>query len=270
MLTPREIREPLLRAQGYLKSAQPVQAMQAMSQALRAMQGRSLSLLRTLTKPIQDFLAQLEASPRIQILLDGCVPDDMCAFPYRLGQEGTLAVVLEGLVKILQRQEQYIEDKQKAALIYKRRDTLFETGKTYLTQGALALALAFFSKMVQEFAEEPDIWQAPAKLLENAACKRELATFYERVLEVQPKNAEVYSRAINVWLELEAYPEAERLFIAFAKTFGRHPRTLSRMAQFYLHWGHLEQAESLAKEALSKDSTLKEALVVLKIIKDTA
>ncbi|MBQ7585335.1 MAG: hypothetical protein IJU40_03700 [Desulfovibrionaceae bacterium] len=267
MLIPRDIREPMLRASGYLKSNQPILAMQTMALALKACRDHSyLNLQKALAKPIQDFLGELEQSPRVALLLEGCVPEGGSAFPYRAGQEATLAIVLEGLARILQKEDQLVEDQKQNSLRLKRKETLLETGQAYLEQGAKALALAFFIKLIQEFKEDENLWEEAALILKAKDCKEELASFYDQVLELHPKKAQVYTLAINLYLERQAFPQAERLFKQFVQNFGRHPKTLARMAEFYLEWGNLAKAESLAREALSHDSSLSLSSELLKLI----
>ncbi|MBQ7739381.1 MAG: hypothetical protein IJT59_06995 [Desulfovibrionaceae bacterium] len=265
MLIPRDIREPMVRAIGYLRKDDPLQAMQAMVIALKAAHLRnSLPLKRALVKPIQDFLHRLEDNPRIRWLLDGCVPDDGEAFPFSLGQETKLMAVLGGLVRILQKQEQtYADERQTYILARQRRETLLQTGQDYLRLGQLALAQAFFIRLVVEFKEEEDLWLEPAELLKSYGCHKELAGFYDALLKIYPKKAQIYTLALEEWLSLGEYERAEDVFKRFLEIFGRHPNTLARMARFYLNWGKLDQAELAAAEALSRDPNLAEALQVL-------
>ena len=265
MLIPRDIREPMVRAVGYLKRDQPLQAMQAMVIALKAAHLRnSFPLQRALVKPIQDFLQNLEKNPRIQALLAGCVPDDTPAFPFSAGQEGKLMAVLDGLVRILQKQEQTHADQRQAYLLANQRKfTLFQTAQDYLELGQFALAEAFFIRLIVEFQDDEKLWIDVADLLKNQGCQKELAGFYEAVSKIYPKNAQVYSLALNELLSLGEYERAEDVFKRFLEVFGRHPNTLARMAKFYLKWGKLDQAEMAAAEALSRDPLLEDALEVL-------
>lgn len=268
ILISREIREPMTRAFGYLKQQRLEQALGEMSCALRlASQTRSsVQVQKEIERKIRDFLLELERNPRILRLVEGCVAEGGTIFPYRTGQEKTLAIVLEGIGRILQKQDVYVHAQDSLEKEFRRCETLLQTGKEYLEAGQNALALAFFMRILAEFPNDETLWQEPFQLLMEKGCVREAASFCAAVIEKHPKLSEVYTQIIKLFMDLQEYGRAEEIFLRFLRIFGDHPKTYVSMAKLYLEWEKWDAAQNALEKALQLDPHFDEAKTILQSI----
>lgn len=255
---PREIREGLNKASGYLQADHLDKALDCMIAALKELGKHPLSVLKEARPAIQSFLHAFAKHPRVSILLEH-KEDVFDAITYRLGIEAKLAVVLEGMAKILQEQTKLHASITQLAEQRQRQHFLIQSGLKHLEDGQILLAEAFFQRLLAEFPEAKEELLACARHLEESGCLAEAGNFYASLLERHPDLAEASSRAIDIWMRLKDYERADAAIKQALHVFGAHPRTLLRRAHLYVLMGKPEEAKGMLEEALDKDPSLSEA-----------
>lgn len=266
MLTnpPKDLRENIARANGYLRRSEVERALTCMSSALRQYAGVRLvrSARAVLDIQINEFLASLIHHQKMQPLLDPGNNGKPRAIPYQPGKEGALATVLGGLAKILRDEaEDSIRRETEARL--ERKKTLIQTGVRLMSEGQTAKGRAFLKRVAEEFSDEKGIHIQLAQLFVAAGQHMEAAEMYEQAIEAQPRETAAYAGAVTAWQELHEYEKAENIYKAILRTFGGHPSTLGRMAKMYLDWRRRAQAEDTALRALQGDPKQADALAVM-------
>lgn len=267
-VAPKELRENIARANGYLRRNEVPRALQAMSQALR--QFATVQLMRgpraELDIQISEFLTSLIHHSAMQPLLDPTHSGKPKPIRYQQGKEVALATVLEGLAKIMASEaEEAIRRTTTERL--ERKKTLIETGTQLLKEGQLAKGRAFIKRVAEEFSDDPGIRIQLAKIFTAANQLVEAAEMYEESIEKEPRDSAAYTGAVTIWLELREYERAEKAFQAILRTFGGHPNTYGKMAKMYWDWRKRDKAEELAIRALQGNPAQPEAQEVMNALK---
>lgn len=267
-VAPKELRENIARANGYLRRGEVPRALRAMGSALRQFAG--IQLMRgpraELDIQISEFLNALVHHQTMQPLLDPAHNGKPRPIRYQQGKEAALATVLEGLAKIIT-SEAEAEIKRNAEERLERKKTLIETGTRLLKEGQPAKGRAFLKRVAEEFSEDPGIRVQLGKIFIAEGRLVEAAEMYEESIQHQPREVAAYTGAVAAWLELREYEKAEKIFQAILRTFGGHPNTFGKMAKMYWDWRKRDKAEELAIRALQGDARQKEALEVLDALK---
>lgn len=261
---PKDIRENIARAKGYLQRQEVEKALLAMCEALRALADIRLpaSVRENLHVRIGEFLRALETHPALRPLLDPGNTGQPRAFKLHVGKEATLATVLNGMARILKREkEDVLQRKSQDRIARKRR--LLEEGLAALRHGQTARALAFLRRIVEEFSDEEGIRLQIANILQAAGMPGEAAELYEEDMRLHPRNAAAYTGAVDAWMELGDYARAERIYKSALHVFGGHPSTFGKMAAMYVAWGKMPEAAEAAQHALQEDPTQADALEAL-------
>lgn len=267
-VAPKELRENIARANGYLRRNEVPRALNAMSSALR--QFASVQLMRgpraELDIQISEFLNSLVHHQAMQPLLDPQRLGKPKPIRYQPGKEAALATVLEGLARIITSEaEEGIRRAAEERL--KRKKMLIETGTKLLSEGQLAKGRAFLKRVAEEFSQDEGIRVQLGKIFVAAGQLVEAAEMYEESMEFQPREVAAYTGAVAAWLELREYEKAEKVFQAILRTFGGHPNTFGKMAKMYWDWRKRDKAEELAIRALQGNASQPEALEVMERLK---
>ncbi|WP_297669943.1 tetratricopeptide repeat protein [uncultured Desulfovibrio sp.] len=261
---PREIRDNVARAIGYVQRGEIERALLTMSAALRAMTDVRLPrpVREELHARIRDFLD----APALHDALRPLLAPGKAAAPHTLklhpGKEAALATVLDGLARILRREEEQPLRREVEERLERKRRLLGE-GLTALREGQPARGLAFLRRIVDEFGDEEGIRLQMGQILAAAGMHAEAAHMYEEAMTAQPRDAAAYTGAVAAWTELREYARAEKTYKAILRTFGGHPATFGKMAALYLAWGKLQEAGDAARRALQEDPAQADALTVL-------
>lgn len=267
-VAPKDLRENIARANGYLRRNEVARALTTMGSALRQFAG--VQLMRgpraELDIQISDFLVALIHHQAMQPLLDPHNTGKPKPIRYQQGKETALATVLEGLAKIMTSEEE-AELRRTTEERLKRKRTLIETGTQLLSEGQLAKGRAFLKRVAEEFSEDPGIHVQVAQIFQSSGSLMEAGEMYEESMEKEPREAAGYTGAVNVWLELREYERAEKAFQAILRTFGGHPNTFGKMAKMYWDWHKRDKAEDMAIRALQGNKNQKEAQAVMDAIK---
>ncbi len=267
-VAPKELRENIARANGYIRRNEVPRALKAMSAALR--QFASVHLMRgpraELDIQISDFLNSLMHHQAMQPLLDPHGLGKPKPIPYQLGKEAALATVLDGLARIITSEAEN-EIRRQTEERLERKKMLIETGTRLLGEGQLAKGRAFLKRVAEEFSDDEGIRVQLGKIFVAAGQLVEAAEMYEESIEHQPREVGAYTGAIAAWLELREYEKAEKVFQAVLRTFGGHPNTYGKMAKMYWDWRKRDKAEELAIRALQGNASQPEALEVMKALK---
>lgn len=265
---PKELRENIARANGYLRRNEVGRALKAMSSALRQFAG--IQLMRgpraELDIQITEFLNALVHNQAMQPLLDPHHSGKPKPIRYQQGKEAALATVLDGLAKIMA-DEAEAEIRKSAEERLERKRMLIETGTQLLSEGQLAKGRAFLKRVAEEFSNDEGIRVQLAKIFIAAGQLVEAAEMYEESIQFQPREVAAYTGAVNTWLELREYEKAEKIFQAILRSFGGHPNTFGKMAKMYWDWRKRDKAEELAIRALQGNKSQPEALEVMNALK---
>ena len=264
---PKELRENIARAIGYLRRGEVERALTCMSAALRQYAG--LRLLRAaragLDIQINEFLSSLVHHQSMQPLLDPGHSGKPRAIPYQQGKENALATVLDGLAKIL-RDEAEESIRREAEARLERKKTLIQTGVQLMREGQAAKGRAFLKRVADEFSDEEGIRIQLGQIFAAAGQYAEAAEMYEEAMLSQPREAAAYTGAVTAWLKLREFEKAENVYKAILRTFGGHPSTFGKMAKMYLEWRRRGQAEDMALRALQADPQQADDLEVMAVL----
>lgn len=265
---PKDIRENIARANGYLRRNEIPRALQTMSSALRQFGG--VQMMRAaraeLDIQISEFLNSLMHHQAMQRLLDPSGSGKPRPIRYQQGKEAALATVLDGLAKIINNEaEEAIRKKTEEAL--ERKKMLIETGTRLLHEGQLAKGRAFLKRVAEEFSNDEGIRIQLGKIFAAEGQMVEAAEMYEESMQHQPREVAAYTGAVTIWLELREYEKAEKVFQTILRTFGGHPNTFGKMAKMYWDWRKRDKAEELALRALQGNPSQPEALGVIEAMK---
>lgn len=270
MLTtaPKDIRENIARAVGYLRRGEVERSLLAMSEALRHMaEVRMLRSARAeLDIQISEFLASLIHHQRMQPLLDPEHSGKPRDIPFQQGKEAALATVLDGLGRILQKESENCVQAEIAARM-ERKKYLIETGLQFVHEGQIAKGRAFLKRVVEEFSQEDGIRIQVGQIFSAAGLYQEAAEIYEEAITRQPREPAAYTGAVAAWMELHEYEKAENIYKTVLRTFGGHASTFGKMAMLYLLWHKRQAAEDMAFRALQADPEQPDALQVMAALK---
>ncbi|WP_165177600.1 tetratricopeptide repeat protein [Desulfovibrio sp. ZJ369] len=261
---PKDLRENLARANGYLRRNEVERALAAMSAALRRYTEVRLTRAARagLDAQINEFLHDLARHPAMRTLLDPRQSGAVQSIPYRPGQAGTLCTVLEGLARIL-RQEAQSSMRQEVQSRLERKKNLIQTGLRFLREGQTALGSAFLKRVAEECSEEEGICLQLGQIFAAAGQYADAAEMYEQAMQNRPREAAAYTGAVDAWLKLREFARAENVCKAVLRVFGGHPATYGKMARLYLDWGKPQAAEDFARRALQEDPAQTDGLAVL-------
>ena len=166
---PKELRENIARAKGYLRREELPRSLKAMATAMR--QYSEVKLTRSARAEIDiqlgEFLNTLIRHQGMQHLLDPNHTGKPRKIPYQQGKELMLATVLEGLARILL---QEVEDKsrQEKEARLERKKSLLNSGVKLLQEGQFGKGRAYLKRAAEEFSEDPDILVQVGQLLQTA------------------------------------------------------------------------------------------------------
>lgn len=265
---PKELRENIARANGYLRRNEVPRALSTMASALKQFAG--VQMMRAaraeLDIQISEFLNSLIHHQTMQPLLDPAGNGKPRIIRYQQGKEAALAAVLDGLARIINSEaEDAIRKKTEERL--ERKKTLIETGTRLLQEGQLAKGRAFLKRVAEEFSEDAGIRVQLGKIFVAQGQLMEAAEMYEESIQFEPREVAAYTGAVNAWLELREYEKAEKVFLTILRTFGGHANTFGKMAKMYWDWRKRDKAEEMALRALQGNSSQPEALEVMNAMK---
>lgn len=266
MLTtaPKEIRENMARAMGYLRRDEVERALLAMSVALRNL--AEVRLLRSAKAELEiqvgEFLTALVRHRAMQPLLDPGNTGKPRSITLQPGKEAILATVLEGLAKILQNEAENSLRAEAEARV-SRKKQLIDTGLDFLREGQVAKGRAFLKRIVEEFSDEEGIRLQMGQIFAAAGLFAEAAAMYEEAMAKQPRDPAAYTGAVAAWMELREYEKAEAVYMAVLRTFGGHASTFGKMSRMYMAWHKKQAAEDAALRALQMDPDQTDAREVM-------
>ncbi len=266
MLTspPKDIRENIARAKGYLHRGELPRALAAMSAALRGCVGVKMfkQARFELSIHFDEFLTDLVRHPGMQPLLDPGNTGKPRKIPYQSGKEGALAAVLDGLAKILEEAE---AAKKRAALQSKenRKQELMDTGTERILKGDISRGRAYLKRAAAEFGHEPGVYHTVGLRLQETKQFADAADMFEHAMENEPKEPDSYTQAINCYLQVHEYEKAEAVYMKILRQFGGHPTTFGRMAKLYMLSHQRVKAEDFATRTLQLDPKQPDALQVM-------
>ena len=264
---PKNIRENIARAKGYVSRNELSRALDTMSVALREMGSATLSRAARFEAEAHctEILQDVRYHPVMRPLLDPQNTGELRAIPYQRGKEGTLAAVLEGLAKILTEAAARQEGEARQAED-QRRDGLIAIGVEALQGGDVGRGCSFLRRAVAEFGHQPGLCMQVGRHMLDAQRYADAAQIFEVGLDKFPKESEAYSAAVNAYMLALEYAKAEAVFKKILRQFGGHASTYGRMAEMYLGWHKRMKAEEFAVRALQMDKEQAEALAVLQKI----
>lgn len=261
---PKEIRENIARAKGYLRRDEIPRALEAMSNAVRDFADVTLfkQARFELTVQFDEFLLELNRHPQMQILLDPEGTGKPRKIAFQPGKEKILATVLEGLAKILLAAAEKAKQEAENNL-HQRKAELIKTGKNHILGGDIARGRSFLKRAAAEFGKDPGVLMEIGRTFHSLSQFTDAAEIFESAISAFPKEAEAYAEAIDAYTNALEFENAEKVYLKIFRQFGGHPNTYGRLAKLYLTWGKRLKAEEFAHRAQQLDATQAEAAVVL-------
>ncbi len=248
MSIPKDIRYDLARAEGYLQKNDVPMALESVAMALRHISSQHISSVSIVEKHINAMLARIVAHPSLQALLGN--DNAATVIEYQYAKEGALATVLREFAKILrdqsQKKEEYHEKRE-------RLQDLLQKGLSLIEEGQVGTGASFLQRAAKEYGHEAHTIVSIGQALVHYEQYHTAAKVYHDSIAQHPKNKEFYSQAIKAYVHAEDFAGAIHVFHRALQQFGRHPRSVAKLAELYLLWDKEEEAELLAKEALEMD-----------------
>ncbi|MBQ7607669.1 MAG: tetratricopeptide repeat protein [Desulfovibrionaceae bacterium] len=254
---PRDMREDLVRAFGYLERDNPLKAIERIVCALRRFNALPVSAQKNVSSRIRAFLDRLAVHPRVKVMLEVA---GQTTIPYTYGKERALAVVLDAFGSMLSDQERVTREARNMDEGKARQARLFASGKEHLSLGQTRLAVAFFERLLLEFPKDTSYCLPAGQALVDAHLYAEAAAFYRKVVDTHEHFAPAYTPLLDILLQLEDFVGAEALLGRALRIFGEHPKTLLRLALLYELLGRDEEALVTVERVLRLDGTLSQAL----------
>ncbi len=260
MSMPKDIRHHLAKAKGYLQKNDAPQALESIAEALRDMRFHHLRSATVVEREINVILQSLSTTPHMLPLLDPLNSGTAHVLRYQYGKEGALVTVLREFAKILREQSQKYQETQRTE---HRLQDLIEKGNSLLENGQLGTGAAFLQRAVSEYPKDAqhisDIGHILCHYKQYAAAGK----VYMASLAHHPKHKDFYSSAIEAYVQAGNYTAAELIFLKAFQQFGRHPRSLAKLAELYLLWDKADEAKEIAQEALALNAEEEAAQKVL-------
>lgn len=266
MLTtpPKELRENIARANGYLRREEIQRALHAMATAMRQYAG--VKMMRSARAEVEiqmgDFLHVLVRHRVMQHLLDPKNTGKPRQIKFEHSKAQAIAAVLDGLARILQQESENAVAAEGEAQ-NERKQSLIQSGIEYLQQGDIGRGRAYLKRVIEEFGKEKGLHIQIAKILFSAKQYADAGEMYEESIERFPKESAAYVGAIDAYKEINEYEKVERVYKNILKNFGGHPNTYGRMAKMYWQWHKRQQAEEMAIRALQGNPNQPEALEIM-------
>lgn len=264
---PKEIRENIARAKGYLRRDEIPRALDTMASAIRAFADVTLFKTARFETVIQleGFLDELNKHPQMQVLLDPHQTGKPRVISFQQGKEKVLATVLEGLAKILLSAAQNNKAEEQHALEQRKRE-LIATGKMRIEEGDIARGRSFLKRAAAEFGQEAGVLVEIGRVFLSLGQFQDAAESFESATDAFPKEAEAYAEAIEAHTKALEYAKAEKMYLKIFRQFGGHANTYGRLAKLYVAWQKRPKAEEFAFRALQLDPTQADALAVMQTL----
>jgi tetratricopeptide (TPR) repeat protein len=123
-------------------------------------------------------------------------------------------------------------------------------------------ALAQFDRAIAAGASSAGLWMAKAEILSRCERIDEARRAVAAALAAEPGSSALALEAGARWMELGAFEDAERAFVAASRDTHLSPTATAHRARLRLWWGEREAAAALADEALAADPGLALGLCV--------
>ncbi len=246
----------------YIKQGNLTSAVKALRGILQSM--TSKNLLRQEReegeKLIENGLFSIMFDPKIK-------KEFLFELKYKAGNELEIIDYMNIILETLEEEIHAVEqedfnqnlDEEQQKLELEKAFTFFKTG--------------FFDKadeIFNTFAENKSISansyaDIAVFLYENAKFEPSVI-FYEKALEIEPKNINWLNNLAMVLRKLKKFDQAEKKYFILAKNMGKNAPLLFNLARLYLEWEQLDKASKAAQAAVNLDPNFQEAQKLLRYI----
>lgn len=256
----KAVKEDISRAVGYARRFLPMKALTAASSAFEsyatstAIMGRAKFELEVL---LADMLRELELVPDIKAQLRG-------PFKFKKGNEKQFAAALAALCKHLEKLEQAAQSDLVNERLERIRVAFGKAGDA-LKERNLPAARRLLNTVCEQYPDEPGTFTRAAKMLFDAGLYPDVIGYAERAIEINPKDAQAFSLAVECCRTIGELPKAEIFLRDALKNFGAHPKTYVSLAKVLYQMGRWDQAYDAARAALDRDPNLAEAKEVVEL-----
>ena len=264
----KNIRSNIARAKTLLRREELIEALELVIVILATLpQSKATGSLRfSIEAGIDDLLGIISRMNRIQPFLPKAPNNRHFTFKYIKGKEDLIAAALGRLIDSL-----YAEvEEEKQAEEQKReehRNRLLDSGQAMLDSGEPGKARVLWRRYLDEYAkEDPPQYAELANRFRVAGYPAEAANLLEYGIERFPREASLYATAIDIYLGLKGYEQAEQLYIALMRQFGPKVSILIRLANLYYEWRRKQRALDTAWRALEIAPHNEEVLALIDMI----
>lgn len=206
---------------------------------------------------LQDMLRELELVAEIKDKLRG-------PFFYKRGGEKRFALALAALALLLEKQETKAREAQEQDVQNRIKQGFVKAGE-FLAAGSLPSVRRSLNTVCERYSEEPGIYTRAAVMLSEAGLHADALGFAERAIELNAKDAQAMSLAVEACKQTGELEKAEKLLRGALRNFGAHPKTFVSLAKVLYQMGRWDQAYDAANAAYERDSSLTEAREILEL-----
>ncbi len=237
-----KIRKGLAQASSYVKQGKAVAAVQAVQDALQAMNASLLKAERTeLTDLIQNALQYISSDSLVRSLFP-------LQLKYTPGEEALLNDNLKDLYASLSEHTlQEAEAAQRAREEAKR--ARFAKAVTELGENPTK-AMASFKSLARDFPQDAQLMGDMGEALLNAGFYEEAVTYLSEALDMKPDMLPFYNVIGIALRKLERYTLAETYYLRASQYLRMDPNLYFNIGRLYVDWGKWEKAQTAARVAL--------------------
>lgn len=260
----KHIRENIARVKGYTRRDEALRALDTLSETmLEYAQHKFMGNVRfELEVNLDEALTEVSRLPTVQAQLPQTGNNKPFVLRYIKGKEAVLAKALQSIALALRAEAEEAEQ-NRLDQIEEHRKQLLLSGQDYLNKGDHVRARVFFGRYADEFGDRPGLIADIGRRFKDKNLHLEAADFYQRAVDLFPKEAANYTQLIESLLALMEYDKVEKIYEMVLRQFGPHPRTLYNMACFYIKWRKRDEAAETAYRALQLDPEFEDARVLL-------
>lgn len=260
----RHVRENIARIKSYLRRDETVRALETLVSTLEMYSKLKVigNIRFELEVGLDEAITEVSRQSSIHSFLPLGANHKPIALRYIKGKEEVLCLALNSFAARLTAAAE-AEAQEQARKVNEHRDQLLASGQECLGRGDNARARVFFARCADEFGQQEGLLSDIAARYKDVGLYVEAADMHQRGVDLFPKDPSHYAALIDCLVSIQEYEKAEKIYELVARQFGFHPKTLLKMAKFYVLWRKKDKAAEAAYRAIQMDPNLTEAQELL-------
>lgn len=251
MSNPKAIKENIARAKNYIRRNELIRSLNMLQQAVEMISNMpNLGTHRfEIETSLNDVLSDCNQYPEVLSILTIAQTGQVIPLKYMPGKAAPLAKILKSLHDRLDLEEAHAELKQHQEAM-QRFHTTCVVAKEMIVSGDKLKGRVMLRKALEDFAMDSSLYIENYLELKKLEQWDEAAEMLENGIERFPKETELYSMGINLYIKRRNFSGAEALYRKVLTQFGSNPITMSNMAKLYYFGGRRESAINLMYEII--------------------